>query len=319
MAEVNSLECLIGAGNTGIGTCTLDFRNIIGAFLTPKGYELTKTQVAALQASLIAAAQADAAGDRIYPIMNFVANTDASESLTVQSTNYGFKFPVREGVNDWSFQYVQGGLCLHKELRKSNGANHDFLFVDADMKIMGTTGSADGYIKAIPNVYFWAHPWKANDGTKVSEYLLQFVFPPRYINEFVSFVKADFDIPSTVLGLKTVKLTNPSANATPGSYNVKANEGCVGDSLFDLYDDELAVVGMWTAKDKVTGNPITITGVTKNTSFGGWVIAVNTADPDYVGSGGGIEFNLAAPSVLADGGVEGYESLGVVIIDTNGS
>lgn len=313
MANLNELNCLTDAGNTGIGSCPLDFKQITGAILTPKGYEISAAELADLQATLVAAATTDTKSERIFPIGNFVANTDSSEDLVVQSTNYGFKFPVREGVEDWSFQYVAGGLTLHQQLRKFNGSGHDFLFFDAENKILGTTGSAPGSLKAIPNIYVWAKPWKANDGTKVAEYLLQFVFPPRFINDYVAFVKADFDIQTTVLGLVAVDLLSPSVNVTPGSYNVKA---LTPSNLYDLFSAELAVAGMWEAKN-AEGAAITITTVTANPGFSGWVFALNTSDPDYPAAGGSIYINLLAPSVLAAGGVEGYESSGPVRLENN--
>lgn len=315
MANINELNCLVNSGNTGIGSCPFDPKNIVAAILTPKGYELTHTKLASLKASLIADAALDDKTLRIYPIGNFVDNTDASESLTVQSTNYGFKFPVREGVNDWSFHYVDGGLTLHQQMRKFNGSGHDFLFVDAQNRILGTEGSTSGALKAIPNVYFWAHPWKANDGTKVAEYTLQFVFPPRFINDFVSFVEADFDVISSVLGLVAVKLVSPYHNAVAGSYNVKA---LVPDNLYESFADELAATGLWSATNE-SGGVITISGVTKDATFSGWVLALNIADPDYPSAGGHVLINLKAPSVLAAAGVEGYESSGAVRIGNNAS
>lgn len=314
MANLNELNCLTDAGNTGIGSCPLDFKQIVGAILTPKGYQLSAAQLADLQASLIADATTDTKSARIFPIGNFVANTDSSEDLVVQSTNYGFKFPVREGVEDWSFQYVAGGLTLHQQLRKFNGSGHDFLFFDSENKILGTKGSEAGSLKAIPNIYVWAKPWKANDGTKVAEYLLQFVFPPRYINDYVAFVKADFDIQTTVLGLIAIDLESPSVNATPGSYNVKA---LTPSNIYDLFSTELAAAGMWTATNPLTGGVITITTVTANAGFSGWIFALNTADPDYPVAGGNVAIDLKAPSVLAAGGVEGYESSGPVTLANN--
>ncbi len=86
--------------------------------------------------------------------------------------------------------------------------------------------------------------------------------------------------------------------------------------MYDLFSTELAVAGMWIATN-ASGGVITITTVTADPTTKGWIFALDTSDPDYPVAGGYVYINLAAPSVLTAGGVEGYESSGAVRIANN--
>lgn len=316
MSLLNQLNCINEAGNTGVGACSLDFKKIVGAILTPKGYTIPVADMAT-SASLLAKLQADALAtnkaDRIYPISGFVNAEDNSTGLQKQTFNYGPEAPVRDGINNWVFQFVKGGLTLLAKLRLFNKSTaYDFLFFDDENRIMGTIGTdLDGaqVMKAIPSMYFWAHQWKANTGQAVSEYKIEFSFLPQYINEYVASAALEVDIPTNVVGLQDVTLTG-LPDVTAGSYDVVAVAG--GANLGDLYETELADEALWVAKNFATGAAITITGVTYN-SAKGFVLALDTADPDYPASGF-VTINLAAPSVLAAAGIVGYESTGAVKI-----
>jgi len=313
MAEVNKLDCLQTAGNSGVGTCFFDLKNMVGAFLAPKGYEIDVTD---LQTALIAASHNDSKANRIYPIYDFSNTTDNTEDKIIQTMNTGAKYVVREGDNDWKFQYVEGGLSLEKELRKFNGPSWDFFFLDADGQFIGIEGSTETKIKAIPSRFFWAGPFKLNDGSKITEYGLQFVFEVKYLNDYYAIAVADFDIPTIVKGLQNITV-EASNSGTPGTYNVEVLTTATKTNVGDIYGDTLAVVGLWVATNFLTGNAITILTVTYDPDIKKYVLALDTADPDYPGVGEFLLINTASPSVLQAAGVDGYESTGTSKIVKN--
>jgi hypothetical protein len=320
MSTLNQFSCLQINVNTGIGACPINPKNIIGAILTPKKYQVTTATLAAFQAALIADAANASKAARIYPIYDFRPLGDNSEALVVQTFSTGQKAPVREGVYDWQYQFVAGGIDLLKKLRLNNEAStsHDFFLIDSQNLVIGMAakdGSND-VLQAIPSDggFIWFLPWKQNDGSKVAEYAVQFVFLPKYINELLGYVKANFDLQTSVFGLQDVALTSPSANVTAGSYNVAATIVNGGTNMADQYQTELANGAVWVAKNTQTGAAITVTGVTYNAG-GYFVVALNTADPDYPAGGGDkVTISLAAPTVLAANGLEGYESNSVDIV-----
>lgn len=301
---LNTLNCAGGVGNTGIPKCALDPALIKGGFLVPPNFELTAANLAttdALEAALAAAILA-APALRIYPLPPFEAITDSSEDVTIQTLGYGAPVTIREGKNNWIFQYLSGGVCLNNQLRKFNKSGYRVIFIDDSGVIMGTKNSTGDGIVGIPLVDYYAYPWKVNDGSNTTAYRLKFVFDPKYINELINFVQDENAL--LLQGLQNVALTKVSRAL--GVMKITAKVGCGGDNLHDLYATELASVGLWTAKNALTNAVITITAVADDTVNNGWTITVDTADPDY--TTGAILVSLAAPSVLAAAGVDGFES-----------
>lgn len=293
--------------------------------MTPKGYVMTAAQLLVLQATLIAGARNTNKALRLFPIKGFEAINDASEGLQVQTMGYGPKHPVREGFNDWTFNYTVGGVKRHQSLRKFNGDGNDFLFWDDQNTIWGTSGldnTGAAGLKAIPSDggFFWAHPWKANTGSEVTGYTLQFVFNPYFVNDMVEFATAGFDIATTVNGLVDVLVTSPSANATSGSYNLMAVTAGAKTNLASIYGTELGVIGAWSAINTQTGLAIAILTATYGANvggagIGGWVLALDKTDANYPATAGfKITFALASPTALAALGVLDYEGNTVDIV-----
>ncbi|WP_315823006.1 hypothetical protein [Paraflavitalea speifideaquila] len=313
MSALNQFSCLTISANTGIGACPVNFKNIVGAILTPKGFKATTASLAAFKTALINAAQAAQKSSRLYPVYDFRPLADNSEAPVIQTFPTGQKVVVREGVSDWTFQFIAGGIDLLKRLRLLNAAStsYDFYFVDSQNFILGVSDEENDALMAIPSDggFFWAHPWKSNDGSKVAEYSLQFTFLPKYINELLGYVKADFDVQSTVFGLKDVVLSSPSVNVTSGSYNVAVKLKDGGEDMGGRYETELETIANWAPKNKATGGAITVTSSTYVPGTPGYfTLALSTADPDYPDIPGNITFGLAAPLVLAANGLEGFES-----------
>jgi len=314
MATINALSCITTAGNTGVGACAFDPAQIVGAIIAPKGYEFDVTTP---QATLIAATHNAAKGSRLYPIYDFEAITDGTEQKTIQTMAAGQKHIVREGFNDWKFQYVAGALSLLLNLRNFNGSAWDYYFLDANGNMLGIAGSTATKLKAIPSTggFFWAEPWKVNDGSKIAEYMVQFVFNVKYLNtkSLFRYLSTGIDLPSLVYGLQDLNLTS-AVNATSGSYNVQVLTDATATNMGDVNPTGLNAIGNWVASKTSNGNAITILSVTYNATTGYFVVALDKTDTDYPtpGTGVTVTINLAAPAVLQAAGVDGYDSTGAV-------
>ncbi|MFL5807938.1 MAG: hypothetical protein ACJ749_00375 [Flavisolibacter sp.] len=319
MATLNKLSDLSTIGNTGVGGLFFDPKIIVGAFLCPKGFEL---DISSIQANLVAATHNSTKRSRIYPIYDFLSPKDATEDKIMQQFNTGAKKPVREGYNDWSFQFVQGGVDLLQSLRNFNGSLWDFIFVDSLNRLIGITGSSATKLRAVPSDggFFWANPWKSNDGTKVTEYMVQFVFNVKYLNSQLAFAEAGFDVQTTINGLQDVNITAVDGG-TPGTYKISAKTK-VGLNLADLYPTILAggsAPAKWTAKNATSGADCTITSIAIGTDTNGdacFVFVMLTSDTDYSGATN-IKFDLTSPATLQAAGVDGYESTGAATVAKN--
>lgn len=306
MSVLNNKNCAAGGGNTGYGDCFIDLKNIVGGFLVPsdREYDATETESAA---TLLAAIQADilaAAADRVYPLAQFEALTDNTEDPTIQTLGYGGLAVTREGLYNLTFQFIQGGLCLSKSLRKFNSSNKSVLLFDAAGVLVGWKSGT--VLKGIPLDMFYQRPFRLNDGTNVTNYSTQLVFKPQYLNDLIGFVEMSIGDLSALRGLQDIVLYETTGSNLP-VLKIKAKTGCAGTDLYDLFSTELASSSLWTAQNE-DGETIAITSVVVDAGLKAWTVTVDGTDPNYPVSGPVI-ISLAAPTVLAAAGIEGYEGL----------
>lgn len=327
MNDLSELQCLDNAQNTGTDACAFDPKMLVQIILTPKKYQVARAVLQTGDAGVLTALQDDCNNDskslRLYPINGIENITDSSEALVVQTLGYGAKHVVRDGMQDWTLQFVNGGLSLLKKLRSFVGATHDFFLVDSNNVVIGTKGTdATGAdcLQAISldSGFFYAQPWKASDGSKVSEYAVRLSFAPKYINDFVEFYAfgAGYDLPSLLVGLETVVLTSPGANATSGSYNVIGLTQDSKTNILSLYPTQLLVANLWKATNDA-GLVIAISGITTNPNLGGagiagFVVALTKTDPNYPTSGD-VHLTFVGPTELTAADIEGIESTSVSI------
>lgn len=307
---LNELTCVTGGGNTGVGECPLDIKNMVGAILAPSNLVIAAADTASASVfltKLLALATEALPANRIFPIHGFEQITDNSEDITIQTLGYGGKSVTREGDYDWMFQFIKGGFCLLKSLRKFNKANKGVFFYDANGVVYGVKSGTD--LKPIPLVFFHASPPKVNDGTNTSIYGARFVFKPTYLADNIGFVEMSLADILTVEGLQDVALS--AGTRATNVLKATAKTGCGGVNMYDEYSTELAVVGAWVAKNPA-GAVLTITSVAVDANISGWTITLDASDPDY-SVGVDVTLSLADPVTLAGLGVTGFESNSIVI------
>lgn len=322
MATLNTLQCVTGAKNTGIGSCFFDPKNIVGAFLCPPNYVIPAAQLATLQAKLIADSENDSKAARIFPVSNFFDFKSNSEGVVEEKYGYGQVETVRDGVYDWQFRFRLGGLNLSNRLRSFNGGSWWYIFIDANGQFMGTatndlTGAAS--VGAIPPVNLYTDPFMPNDGKKTSEYWIKFRFLPKYLNEQIAYITdPGFDILSVITGLKDVVLTG-AGTATPGTYAITSVAGDDKTNLAALLPVAILQTAAWKAFCTETGATVPITGVTLATSGLAVNIACTVTSPPYPGVGQHISFSLVGPTELAALAtpIVGYETFAAVSIAKN--
>lgn len=313
---INSFNCqAVGTANTGVGECSLEISKIVGFFLVGKGFVLTAANLAtnaALQAALIAAAEADSKSARIYPVHNLLDITDNTADPTEQTFGYGPSVIVQEGNYNFVFPYLTGGICLSNALRKFNGNSIRVIFYDSNGTLIGWK-QGDTMV-GIPLNQFYSNPWRPATGAAVMNLGVRFNFEPRYINEELGFFKTDGFSLESIEGLQNVKLSQSGVQAKP-VYKIKANAGCSG---LDLYDDFSAAIASapanFVASNAATGANIAVTSVAVDANIKGWTVTLDSADPDYPITGS-INLSLAAPSVLKAAGVPGFEGLVLTIVN----
>jgi hypothetical protein len=312
MATLNKITCgTTEGGNTGLGDCPYLPKHIVGAIIGPQTFKLLASEIASgMQAALKTATHAAKAA-RIYPIPNLKAMpADNTEAPTKQTLGYGDQIPIREGKYQPTFQHVDGGICLHKNLRKFNGSKLGAFFIDADGVLLGYKNGND--LQMIPLTNFYAQPMKLSNGSEVAALLLDFQFKPEYLNELIGFVETrdEFNI-DDIAGLQDVVLSVQTALNGTGEVDIKVVTSCGGVDMYDLYKANLSQITAWTPKNKITGNAITVSAIVANDATKSWTVNMDDTDPDYPLITAIINMQLAAPSVLkaAPISLEGFESV----------
>lgn len=310
MAILNTITCAAAGSNTGIPDCALTLKNVVGGFLVPNSFELTNTQLAdsaSVQAALLAAVNNNNPALRIYPLPEVVGITDNSEDPVTQTLGFGATVIVRDGKYNLTFQYTKGGNCVSNALTKFNNGNYKYIGFDAQGVLFGTKVGTS--LKGIPLDFFYNRPFKFNDGSNIAVYSYQISFNPNYINTGLGFLQMDLSVLQAYSGLLNVNLSLPTIRVT-NVIKVKANTGCSGADLYDLYATELAAVSAWVVTE--AGKNITITSVAVDANLKAWTITLDATDPDYT-VGGPFIVSLASVSVLTGLGVVGYESLPLTV------
>lgn len=318
MSSLNSFSCLNINSNTGVGSCPVNPRKIIGVILTPKGFSADTSTLANFKTALVNAALNATKSGRIYPIYDLREPQESGGDPVKQTFNTGQVAIVRDNFLVWMYDFIAGGIELLVKLRALNAAttSHDFYFIDDQNFVLGVADATNDKLKAIPSDggYFYAHAWKQNDGSKVTKYTIECSFDPKYVNELLGYVKADFDVQTTVYGLQDVVLTSPSANVTAGSYNVTATIVNGSINMGDSYSSELATIGNWKATNTQTGATIAVLTAVYN-ALGYTVVGLGTTDANYPATAGDkVTLSFQPPATLATNSLEGFESNSVDIV-----
>lgn len=310
----NSYDCTTFRKNTGFGDCFADPKLILGGFLVPKNFRLAGADLASKEAAITAlraAAVADSKGQRIFPVHGFKNPQDNTDETTKQTFSDGSEAVVREGLMKWMFQITTGGLCVHRSLRTHNQNGGYFIFYDADFTLYGWAKNP-GEIWGVPCNYLWTQPWRMNDGSNVTNYMIEMAFAPRFVNEGVGYARLEATIEG-IQGLQDVSLTQLSFNAITGVAEISAQTECSAVNMAELYGAELSNAAAWNVINGSTGEPVAIDAVAVT---GGtdkrFQLTLDTNDADYP-SNGTVLVSLAAVSTLDGLGVEGFESNQVII------
>ena len=305
---LNQKVCVIGGGNTGIGDCNLDIKNIVAIFMVPPDTEILPADLEDLGAYLEGKVIEDDRTKRFYPVHNFVEVTDNSEDVNIASLGYGGKAFVREGDYDWTFRFIKGGMCLLKSLMKFNGANKDVFFVDQAGVLFGSENN--GNLRSIPLELLLVPKFTLNDGSGPANYGIRVSFNPKHINENLGFVDTTNAgiVISTFKGVQNMSLVVVDHVTDPVA-NIRAVAGCDRRNLYGDFSTLLADETLWKAY-LADGTVLTVTSVTANATLETFTVTVTDGDTDDF-----TEFYLetVGPTALAVAGVDGYESIRVLV------
>ncbi len=310
----NQPLCASSYGNVGFGDCFFDPAKIKGAIQVPSTFQIALSDLPSLQTFLQDKLGA-AIGIRIFPYNNFETITDSTEDPTFNTTDYGFKYKVKNGFYDWTFRYFLGGVMLQQEIQKNGGPGKYFLFYDENGVIMGY--KTNGVLKGIPTL-FEPLPWKPNTGAEAAQYLLRFIFDPIYINYGnLGYIKQTSFNVRDLMGLQEVEGQLFSLASNVAKVQLLSKIG--GINLEPVYGASLASASLYAARKRSDGTVITITSVADDPTDDAYTFTFNSGTVSGMDPTDAILLTGAAASVWDGAGVPGYEMHEDVVIELPGS
>ena len=298
---LNDPACESLAGNTGIPSCALDPKKIVGVILIPKALVFDSADIGDIITVLQTASTA-AASIRAYPIFRFEEVADNSGDVSVQAYGYGSEKIVRDGKYNWTFKIINGGVMLQANIRKFNKSTaFKVLLIMDDGLIIGTKSGTTS-MTGITLDYSYGYPWKISDGagTFPSYQFRLALAKPEEINEDIAFIDTEgSDIEALVTGILDVELYELEVAAGYWTIGVRTVADKV--SLYDAYDDELNDLACWSITK--AGAAVTPTAIAKDAVLEGWKLSLTTPTGAHVAS-------LTSAATLAANDVGGTPETG---------
>lgn len=223
--------------------------------------------------------------DRVYWIANkgLTDNTDAPESKV---NGIGEEVYFVEKAHKFEVELENLGIVFAKQLRGFNDRKDVCVYPVFDSFIGGRYTST-GF--APFEAQLWAKQLRVGNITgDLTKYTASLTINnPKALTDILSAIEYSdsVDFAVELPCVETVTLANPTG------YVVTAHVAATDENLYDNYADELAVAGAWKATDAVTGSPVIIATVTKNTTYKGWTFGYANAND--------VVITIADPTALA--------------------
>ena len=310
-AILNNPGCASFGGNTGIGNCDFNLKDIQGIIVVDKAFTLlaaTLVDVPTLEAAL--KVSVNAAGTlRIFPITGFDDPEVKSTEIGRSESAFGRSSLTRRGKYNLVSRLAQGGQCFFNELRKFNGDNSKRVYLwTSDNYLVGTkSGTAD--MKGASVDFIHTHDSTLPDGKDISKTMLEIQFSDnRELNEDIAYVKMSDSMNDIVKGVINVEVSKLSQGAATATMQVFTK--CDKTNLYDSFSALLASAAAWNiTKAGVAVVPVSVAAVPATKS---WIITLTAPTGAHV-----IDLvNCAALDALGVGGDpdNGFESTGAVTV-----
>lgn len=252
--------------------------------------------------------KAHAAGiNKVFPMfgnaipVDFLNNADSAD--VTQTTDRGAIIFVQYGFITMNFGTLGGGLCFAKALQSFNGvSNMAWIFVDSVGRLFVKQNS-DGTFSGMPSSQVYAPKITSADFKNAARNNFSISFDPIiYTNTGKLLVTdAGTDILDLV-GLIDLDLAPGDTPSTTTDLFVKLTDECCGDDVVESIGADLLDPTNFIVTDDADNSVIAITGVTADgdeLDLAGVFVSGHT----YTVKG-------AAPNVLFDNSVEGFEVVG---------
>lgn len=313
---------LCGTAGRNTGRVLCDRSRGVPTVLMPGGAVFTPTDFATqagFQAAFLAKINlATGSGEKLYPFPEIQNVTNSTEANTEGTTGRGFKMVLRKGKPAYVFG-VLAGSNLEKALLAFDGETMPVFIWDDKGALWGKEDIDGNFVGADALITVTPKPY--SDGNSVETEYTQIsvsFLSSEDVFQLAAFVQTSFS-KSNLLGLIDATLAEASvSNTNARKISVKFINTELGGNvnLGEKYKVPLADVDMWTLVNAETGADVAKTSVAWDATLKAFTFTIDTTAYSALPAGKSLIANLAAPEVLAEGGVRGIEGLPVLLTKT---
>lgn len=307
---INPCDLNIAPSNTGID-CSAAMKASAMIIMMPHGTKWSDADIttAGSFTEFLMGKISAAPGQRWYPIFGNNAPiqsiTESNENDVLETLDDGSQSFIRYGMYNRTFVTTKGGLSLAAHLMSMRGSQYDFIEVDIIGQVaamQNTDGSYSGF--PVNLAYAPASEIANLKTTYKNKFMLSFS-PKVYIQQGKIFASDATEDILSVTGLMDTQVTPGVTTQT--ATNIFVGVSTIGSKtdLVALYPGAgasgIAQVSNFVVTKKTDGTPVTISAAA---IAGGEVQLTGTftTATDYTVA-------LAAPSIMAANGVEGYDGV----------
>lgn len=315
---LNTPDCSSAAStfNIGIPLCDLIKGKPLGIIFADAGKEFTPEQRATKAALFTALDDASRAarGARVYPLWRVNHFEDLTKEPTRgQAGNLdNVDRKLLDGIPSFKFHQNSGEL-LQKQLEAAEGQNMTFFLVDDNYALYGTKSGNNMAGFSLTEIDTEAS--KFGSSTEFSKY--PFTLTLASMTEYKSnscFVKMDSTI-TGLRGLNNVDLNTLGAPPVQAVNVIKITPVSTGGkNIGILYPSLLADVDAWEAINDQTDAAHAITSVAWDAANGRFNVTLDSTAYAALTVGHTVSVNLTTAAALYALGINGFESIGVVVV-----
>ena len=305
---INPCDLNVAPSNTGID-CSAAMKASAMIVMLPHGTKWTDSDIttAGSFTDFLKTKISAAPGQRWFPIFGNNAPiqsiTESNETDVLETLDAGSQSFIRYGMYNRTFVTTKGGLALASHLMSMRGSQYDFIEVDITNQVAAMQNSDGSYSGFPVNLAYAPASELANLKTTYKNRFMLSFSPKVYIQQGKIFASDSTEDILSVTGLLDTQVT--VGTGTQSATNILVGVSTIGakTDLVALYPgvSGIAQVSNFVVKKKTDGTVVTISAAA---IVGGQVQLTGTftTGTQYVVS-------LAAPSVLATNGIEGYDGI----------
>lgn len=311
------LPCISAAGgNMGFGNCKKDLKNAKGFLLSPAGTTIPVSELPTFIADVLVNLRKDDKYARWQMVTGIKGVTKANVEAATATWGDGSTEETRSERIGRTYDFKNVCAFIGVSTLRGKEAQYDIWPIYDGNEVQGTQATMPDGEPAVSgftldNITVPLYTEAINETQAMWQFGFQLASGDEWRN-MVIMQPEDGNLLKSLESMQTIELQwLKNTPQVTGTYQVAARTSCGSVNMGEVFATELADSSLWLVTNPVTGNAITVSGVTVN-GLGNFVLALLTTDPDFTAATK-LKVTLVAPSVLAAADIAWYEGTSIII------